>query len=139
MAVHVCGKGVAGLVGHYFHIVLGAVKVGKDKGNLIIGDAGAVATAAFAFGGKNIQQFICLLDTSVDEYNTDQITGQAIPYYRYRLDRTIGSLPAMNSTINTQRDSNGEGKYGTEQVQHHTYPRHYLSLIHIYRLSAGSC
>lgn len=58
MAVHVCGKGVAGLVGHYFHIVLGAVKVGKDKGNLIIGDAGAVATAAFAFGGKNIQQFL---------------------------------------------------------------------------------
>ena len=38
--------------------MLGAVKVGKDKGNLIIGDAGAVATAAFAFGGKNIQQFI---------------------------------------------------------------------------------
>ena len=58
MAVHVCGKGVAGLVRHNLNIVLGAVKVGKDKRNLIIGDAGAVATAAFAFGGENIQQFI---------------------------------------------------------------------------------
>ena len=45
-------------MGHDLHIVLGTIKVGKDKGNLVIGNAGAVAAAAFAFGGENIQQFI---------------------------------------------------------------------------------
>ena len=45
-------------MGHYLHVVLGAVKVGKDKGNLIIGDAGAVAAAALALGGKHVQQLI---------------------------------------------------------------------------------
>lgn len=58
VAVHIGGKGVTGFMRYNLNIMLGAVKVGKNKGNLIIGDAGAVATAAFAFGGENIQQFI---------------------------------------------------------------------------------
>ena len=58
MAVHIGGKGVTGFMRYNLNIMLGAIKVGKDKRNLIIGDAGAVATAAFAFGGENIQQFI---------------------------------------------------------------------------------
>ena len=46
MAVHIRSKGMTSLMGHDLHIVLGTIKVGKDKGNLVIGNAGAVAAAA---------------------------------------------------------------------------------------------
>ena len=87
------------------HIIHSISKFGKSS----VGGAGSLGTA--------YREYLQLNGKQVDEYNTDQITGQAIPYYCYRLDRTIGSLPAMNSAINTQRNGNGEGKYGTEQVQ----------------------
>ena len=48
VAVHIGGKGMAGLMGHDLHIVLGAVEVGKDEGHLIIAQTGAVATTRLA-------------------------------------------------------------------------------------------
>ena len=54
--VQVGGKGVARLVGDHLHIPLGAVEVGKDEGNAIVRQAGAVAAALFALGGQHIQQ-----------------------------------------------------------------------------------
>lgn len=47
---------MARLMGHNLHVMLGAVEVCKDKGNLIIRDAGAVAAAGLALGGEHVQQ-----------------------------------------------------------------------------------
>ena len=47
---------MARLVGDHLHIVLGAVEVGKDEGDLIVRDTGAVAAGALALGGEDIQQ-----------------------------------------------------------------------------------
>lgn len=58
VAVHIGGKGMAGLMGHNLHIVLGAVEVGKDEGHLIIAQTGAVAAARLAGGGQHIHQLI---------------------------------------------------------------------------------
>ena len=86
------------------HIIHSISKFGKSS----VGGAGGLGAA--------YREDLQLNGKQIDEYNTDQITGQAIPYYRYRLDCAIGSLPAMDSTINTQRNGNGKGKNGAEQV-----------------------
>ena len=49
-------EGMAGLMGDHLHIMLGAVEVGEDEGNLIVRDAGAVAAGALALGGEDVQQ-----------------------------------------------------------------------------------
>ena len=56
LAVEPALEGVARLVGDHLHVVLGAVEVCEDKGDLIVRDAGAVAAGALALGGEDIQQ-----------------------------------------------------------------------------------
>src|SRR5699024_3360733 len=56
VAVGPGGKGVAGLVGDDLHVALGAVEVGKDEGDVVVGEGGAVAAAGLTGGGKHVQQ-----------------------------------------------------------------------------------
>ena len=53
---HIGGKGVSGLMGHNLHIAGGAVKVGKDKGYLIVWEGGAVTASGFSLFAQHIQE-----------------------------------------------------------------------------------
>ncbi len=54
--VQPCGKSVARLMGYHLHIMLGTIKVCKNKGHLVIRKAGAVSSTRFTLGGKHVQK-----------------------------------------------------------------------------------
>ena len=58
VTVEIAGKGVARLMGDDLHISLGPVEIGKYKGDVVIGDGGAVASAGLPLGGKDVHQFV---------------------------------------------------------------------------------
>ena len=58
VAVGPAGEGVARLVGDDLDVVLGAVEVCEDEGDLIVHDRGAVAAAGFALRGEHVHQAV---------------------------------------------------------------------------------
>ena len=52
ISVQISGKGMTCLMGNDLNIVLGAVKVGKDKGGLVVLEGGAISPTLLALGGE---------------------------------------------------------------------------------------
>ena len=65
-AVEVRGKGMARLMRHDLNVVLRAVEVGEDKGNMIVAEARAVAAGPLAGGGEHIEKLI--IQHGVEEF-----------------------------------------------------------------------
>ena len=101
VAVHIGGKGMAGLMGHDLHIVLGAVEVGKDEGHLIIAQTGAVAAARLAGGGQHIHQLI--VQHFVEEFaglgGKLLIEFFALPQDRIGIARRLGVAAAEHQGV----------------------------------------
>jgi hypothetical protein len=59
---------VTGLVGDHLNISLCAVEIGKDEGNPIIPQAGAIAATRLTFGRENIQKLVI-------QHHTEKLAG----------------------------------------------------------------
>ena len=68
VAVEISSESVACLMRHDLNVVLRAVEVGENEGDMVVAEARAVAASAFAGRGEHVQKFVI-------EHGVEEFTG----------------------------------------------------------------